>query len=328
MGVTLAKREFADLAKRNRKALLGGSLIFMLLSAICCLAIQFRSAPSQLLSTVQNYGYTDVVVTKNAYSQNSFYKLSNINSIQAGGNVKQVTINTYMQVPGMEYSDSCPMSNVRLEPGEIAISRKVSEVLHVDIGDVVYLSFVMRDDPVEFKVSTVFDYVTDFYKFYQNKDFSVVLIPYNETDLETMRHDAVSFLSSEELAVLLSSDYSYYEIHPIQAELSAIRRVVKICGYVVVALLLAVSLAYSGVVIKAINAEVLRYKYDGYCRKHIKFIRTKLIGLSIALPMAILTFLYLALWSFDYMHGFEVMICIAGSVVSIALALRGNRLYE
>lgn len=82
MGVTLAKREFADLVKRNRKALLGGSLIFMLLSAICCLAIQFRSAPSQLLSTVQNYGYTDVVVTKNAYSQNSFYKLSNINSIQ------------------------------------------------------------------------------------------------------------------------------------------------------------------------------------------------------------------------------------------------------
>ena len=140
-----------------------------------------------------------------------------------------------------------------------------------------------------------------------------------------MRHDAVSFLSPEELAVLLSSNYSYYEIHPIQAELSAIRRVVKICGYVVVAVLLAVSLAYSGVVIKAINAEVLRYKYDG---KHIKFIRTKLIGLSIALPMAILTFLYLALWRFDYMHGSEAMICIAGSVVIIALALRGNRLYE
>ena len=82
------------------------------------------------------------------------------------------------------------------------------------------------------------------------------------------------------------------------------------------------------IVIKAINAEVLRYKYDGYCRKHIKLIRTKLIGLSIALPMAILTFLYLALWRFDYMHGSEAMICIAGSVVIIALALRGNRLYE
>lgn len=328
MGIKLAKREFADLVKRNRGALLGGSLIFMLLSVICCLALLFRSAPSQLMSTIQNYGYTDVVVAKNAYSQNSFYKLSNINSIQAGGNVKRVTINTYMQVPGMEYSDSCPMSNVRLEPGEIAISRKVSEVLHVGIGDAVYLSFVIRDDPVELKVSAVFDYVTDFYKFDQSRDFSVVLLPYDETDLETMRHDAVSFLSPEELAALLSSNCSYYEIHPIQSELSAIGRVVKICGYVVVALLLAVSVAYSRVVIKAINAEVLRYKYDGYGRKHIKLIRTKLIGLSIVLPMAILTFLYLALWLTDYMHGSEAMICIAGSVMIIALALRGNRLYE
>ena len=328
MGIKLAKREFADLVKRNRGALLGGSLIFMLLSAICCLALLFRSTPSQLMSAVQNYGYTDVVVAKNAYSQNSFYKLSNFNSIQADGNAKRLTINTYMQVPGMEYSDSCPMCNVRLEPGEIAISRKVSEVLHVGIGDVVYLSFVMRDDPVELKVSAVFDYVTDFYKFDQNKDFSAVLLPYSKTDLETMRHDAVSFLSPGELAALLSSDYSYYEIHPIQAELSAIGRVVKICGYVVVALLLAVSVSYSRVVIKAINAEVLRYKYDSYGRKHIKLIRTKLIGLSIVLPMAILTFLYLVFWFSGYMHGYEAMICVAGSVVIIALALRGNKLYE
>ena len=66
MGIKLAKREFADLVKRNRGALLGGSLIFMLLSVICCLALLFRSAPGQLMSAVQNYGYTDVVVAKNA----------------------------------------------------------------------------------------------------------------------------------------------------------------------------------------------------------------------------------------------------------------------
>lgn len=328
MGINLAKREFEDLVKRNRGALLGGSLIFMLLSVICCLALLFRSAPSQLMSTVQNYGYTDVVVAKNSYNQNSFYKLSNINSIQTSGNVKRLTINTYMQVPGMEYSDSCPMSNVRLEPGEIAISRKVSEALHVGNGDLVYLSFVMRDDPVEFKISAVFDYVTDFYKFDQNKDFSAVLLPYNETDLETMRHDAVSFLNAEELDALLSTDYSYYEILPVLAELSAVEKTVKICGYVVVALLLVVSVIYYRVVIKEINAEVLRYKYDSYGGKYIRLIRTKLLGVSIALPTAILAFLYLILWFADYMYGSEAMTCISGSVVIIALALRGNRLYE
>lgn len=324
---TLARTEYSDMLRRNMRKLILAPLAFVLVSVLCCLLLAIRSYSTQTCDLVTTYGYSKVVVAKTPYTQNSFYKQSNLNSVQADVESKRVTVNTYMQVPGMLYTPSCPMSDIALNKNEIAISKTIAESLRVKIGSPVYLNYVMADGPTMYTVGAIIEPISDFYRFEQNKDFSVVLLPYDENIVSTMRHDAVAFLENEEAENLLGSNFSYYEMLSIDPDIQKAQFIIRLTGLLHLAVLVAVAAIYSIRVATEINTEMIRYRYDSYELSFVRKSHSKLVALEVGLPLLMLNAFYFALYLAEYLSAVEIICYSVACFVVFVVSLRRNRPY-
>ena len=244
-------------------AMLGGVLI--LYSCVFFLLAENL----KLNQGLAGFDYRYVVLSDEPAGSNVYIKYDNLCTVKQ--EERSINVNTYMQNKDMVYRQGSPLCYETLASNEILVSQKVAQRLNVSVGSYVKLDFILSEGETQYVVKDIFEYVTDFYRFDENSDFSVVLIGYDEDRSEQYRKQYVSFLAEEELQDYQDNDYSYKELFYLASDKAVVER--KCAGTELLMLGLHVLTlgVYFVAVRKNVMCEMKKYRYDGFSRESIAY---------------------------------------------------------
>ena len=320
------KAELFNLLHRNRITLICGPVSIALVGILMILTVLLIDGPERKIeNTVSSLGYSYALESNTPVEKNSYIKFDAIDSLKNDSH--RTNVNVYMQLADEKYDSNVPMS-CKLSDGEIAISEKTANKLKVKVGDRVQLDFVMYEEPINYNVKYIFGYVSDFYKFEENQDFSPVLLAYDSNIAAGMKNKYTLFMSQEDRDAFMKASGSYLSETNVQDELVYIGRMRKIIQGISLTMFLGVLAVYLRLLSGKLYGELERYYFDSYSIKTIREYGACLLAICIVIPISIG-------WAFAAIltvHGIVIkQAAYAYTVISIIVTLimyiRNGRIY-
>lgn len=273
MSRQLDKAEFKDFIIRNRKETIVWRAVFFLAFLIYTCVFILIEGTLKLNRGLEKLDYEYIILSDESAGSNTYIKYTNLATVKMGET--SINVNTYMQDEGGVYRKGSPMYSEKLAANEIIVSEKVAKELKLDVGSIVKLEFILSERDTVYVVKGIMEYITDYYKFEENSDFSVVLIGYSEDMIQKNRNQYVSFFNENELRGYQESNHLYKDMIYIDAERDTVKNK-SICMEI---LLIGLHVLIFGIYTISIRTvtmrEMKKYYYDGFSLWSIYyFIRT------------------------------------------------------
>lgn len=275
---------------------------FVLLISIFCFGCgSFLKAQRETLTTKEKMGYSHVVESTEYNAEYfSYYKLSNLVSIEKGNHVANV--NFYVQINSESDIRIC---NDNIAPGEIAISEKIASNLGANVGDSIQLMLPLYADASTYKVVKILSYVDDYYDFEDDYDFSVALIGYDAVIESHAKGVYVGFFTEEDVNTFLSQELPYNKMYYATSELEQSKNEIITSNIIVLAVLTAMFSLYSILISTNLKKEWRKYFFEGvglnFLRRLIlfdKLIFIATLGLFVSVLMIFASLLDIILFDF------------------------------
>lgn len=209
-------------------------------------------------SSLKQARYTDVVESSD--SVESYLNLKKLNNIITFNNSEQerMNINTYIaRGKGL-------LENLSLNEHEAAISVKMAEKLKLSMGDRVWAEYPIYDEPIEYVVTDILPYASDFYDVMNNQDFSYAVIGDDGTLFNQAQGKTVYFLGFKEYNEFMLNGYSYSNRFNINDECTSMRFHINLLYAIMLSLLIIFVAIMLYLANREICKEVLKYYYDGF----------------------------------------------------------------
>ena len=275
---------------------------FALLISIFCFGCgSFLKAQRATLTTKEKMGYSHVVESTECNAEYfSYYKLSNLVSIEKGNNIANA--NFYVQISSESDIRIC---SDNIAPGEIAISEKIASNLGASVGDSIQLMLPLYADASTYKVVKILSYVDDYYDFEDDYDFSVALIGYDAVIESHAKGVYVGFFTEEDVNAFLSQELPYNKMYYATSELEQSKNEIITSNIIVLAVLTAMFSLYSILISTNLKKEWRKYFVEGvgfnFLRRLIlldKLIFIATLGLFVSVLMFVASLLDIVLFDF------------------------------
>ena len=246
-------------------------------------------------------GYSHVVESTEYNAEYfSYYKLSNLVSIEKGNNIANA--NFYVQISSESDIRIC---SDNIAPGEIAISEKIASNLGASVGDSIQLMLPLYADASTYKVVKILSYVDDYYDFEDDYDFSVALIGYDAVIESHAKGVYVGFFTEEDVNAFLSQELPYNKMYYATSDLEQSKSEIITSNIIVLAVLTAMFSLYSILISTNLKKEWRKYFVEGvglnFLRRLIlldKLIFIATLGLFVFALMFVASLLDIVLFDF------------------------------
>ena len=305
--------------------------LFVITSLIVILLLNQLFAPHYdiISATVQKLGYAGAVET---LSQNDgidpLFKLDNLVTVKSVSG-RKANVNLYATVSNEQNKRTetfYGLSKKALKENEIIISEKVSRALKVSVGDSILLEYTFRDVPTEYTIAEISEYMTDYYDFEKNSDFSIAVVgPENRLDEKTSGK-YVSLINEDEYSTFISGERSYLSIYNIKDEVNHLFQMAHLKTIIIGVVYLCLAVALLVIIHKAISNEILKYYRFGYPVKKVLQIRNYDYVFFVGVPQAIVLIVLLLTVvdnSFNLIS-FLVLLGISIILLIVSLVRRGK----
>lgn len=264
------KKEIKNNIIRNYKKICKFSLLmFLVLLIVVGFFGKSLFKYQQIEQTINNYNYSYVVESKNKINEkNVYYKINNLLAISS--NNKRINTNAYFEIDGCDYDQTSPLLTTYLDVNEIAISKKIANNLDLKVGDYIYADFYLSEGSQRFYIKEIFEYITDFYNFDSNKDFSVVKFGCNEELIESYIGKYFCFMNDEEIK---KYNGLYMNIYNIFTETEKYSFKVNLLLSIYILFFSCLLFIIFNYIKKIVFEEIKKYYRDGYGAKRVNIIK-------------------------------------------------------
>lgn len=283
-------------------------LLFICLAFVDIFLVYYIKPIQMETDSLESVGYHKVIVSnalENEYSP--VRKLDNI--ITFSYDSKKMNANTYICSPSSYYRA------YNLSDGEIAISKKMADRLHLTEGDIVKAEYSIYDHQIEYSVKEILPYASDAYDVRNNQDFSYAIIGYDDNLTNKASGKYVYFMDDNQYADWMNRNLSYDSHYDIEDELVDLNSYLLILYGIYFVVMIVFIVIVTILMRKAVNSEILKYYYEGYPVSVVKlFDRLDVLifnGIPILLQIIFIIFAY----------SFDRVICILNVAVVVFLLM-------
>lgn len=247
---------------RNKKETILRLIVYFGMFLIYLFLFMSTEEGMELDRGIEGVDYEYVVLSDESSGNNTYIKYLNLGTLET--KKASINVNVYMQDRDGIYRQGSPMYSGRLAANEIVISEKAAKKLKLDIGSSVKLDFILSEGKMPYIVKGIFEYITDYYDFKGNCDFSAILIGYDEKIFQKNRNEYVSFLNEGELTSYMESTISYKDILYVQNEKAMIKNESIFIKILLISLHVLLFGVYSIVTRNVVMCEMKKYHYDSF----------------------------------------------------------------
>lgn len=262
---------------------------FVVISLITIFVMNGLIAPNyeKVVAAVGKIGYAGVVETSDKDDGVApLFKLDNLVTVKSE-NDKRINVNLYSVVSGADSQAKKGYQFFEIKANEIVISKKIAQKINASVGSVIYLDYSFREEQTAYTISEITEYLTDYYDFEKNNDFSVAIVGSDNGLEEKAAGQYVSLVSNSDLDLFINGEYSYSSVFKTQDEIDLLTQKC-IIKYIVIGLVyLVLALILALLTSKQIGKEVKKYYQVGYPINAVLKIRNADYLLFIGIPQAI-----------------------------------------
>ena len=273
--------EYKKHLRNNGKVFGCFSLSYLVSSFLLLAMLSLWLGPLQKAwGSVSAWGY-EVVAESSAQNDPSkeLYKLEALATLKA--EKKSINVNAYVAPPNSE------LFNLgKVESGEIVVSERIAEKLHLSIGDLLYADLTVFDEPRQYKVVKILSYLMDLYNIQGNEDFSVAILGDQEIR-KTASGFYVHFMQEDDVESYKLAN-SYRRIHDVKLELMGISNDLRIREWLVIAVWTILSLVCFFFIHKWIIEEIVKYYHGGFNVSDVKKLNAADHLIFIGIPLLLL----------------------------------------
>lgn len=208
--------------------------------------------------SLKEIGYSNVIVSSK--QTDAFPALKKLDNLVTYRNErgKRLNINNYIQ---LEHSI---IPNDVLGAHEVAVSEKMAEKLDLSVGSKVVADYAIFDEPIEYRVRAILPYLSDLYETSENRDFSFVVVGFDEELFNHTQGRFVYFLNGQTYNEYMSADNAYSEKYDIKNEVLSLRNR-QLTLAIMFSVILSITFLFISIYVhRIITSEVVKYYRDGF----------------------------------------------------------------
>lgn len=198
----------------------------------------------------------------------SLKKLDNIITFK-NSKGKKLNVNVYIQ------PENALAVCAHLKSGEVAVSRKMADILNIEVGSVLNAEYPIYDDSVEYRVVQIYGYMSNFYDVERNVDFSSAIVGDDGTLYKQAKGKMVYFLDDGETEQYADKGYSYSARYDLKTEKELYGGKNRLFSGIMVAAIFLMVVVCAYFSHRAIIQEVVKYYHDGYEIEVVKNINVR-----------------------------------------------------